>query len=136
MLRLAASEGDIVNIAPRAPIVGVAASGAPSFGLDIDAEMALIREAAGERYDEIEISVSSLQVQVTSDPEPALQKLQEHMRIGRDALMKMPHTLVGEAGALEERILEHRERFDISYRIIPGDRAEEFAPVVRRLAGS
>lgn len=136
MLRLAASEGDIVNIAPRAPIVGIAASGAPSFGLDIDAELALIREAAGARYDEIEISVSSLQVQITDNPEPAMQRLQEHMHIGREALLKMPHTLIGDAGAVEERILEHRDRFDISYRIIPGDRIDEFAPIVGRLAGT
>ena len=32
----------------------------------------------------------------------------------------MPHTLIGEPRAIVERILEHRERFDISYRIVPG----------------
>jgi len=136
MLRLAASEADIVNIAPRPPTLGPTSRGSMSFGLDIHAELALIKEAAGDRYDELELCVFADRAVVTDDPEPAMARLGEELQIGRDALLEMPHTLIGEPGAIEERILEHRERYDISYRIVPGQLMEAFAPVVKKLAGA
>ncbi len=106
------------------------------FGLDIHAELALIKEAAGDRYDDIELCVFADRAVVTDDPEPALVRLGEELQIARDKLLEMPHTLIGEPGAIAERILAHREQYGITYRIVPGALMEAFAPVVKRLAGA
>ena len=136
MLRLCGREADIINIAPRPPTKGPSARGTVGFGLDIHAELALIKEAAGERYDDIELCVFADRAVVTDDVEPAMLRLQDELQINREQLLEMPHTLIGEPGAIEERILADRERYGITYRIVPGALMEAFAPVVKRLAGA
>ncbi|HLG12885.1 MAG TPA: TIGR03621 family F420-dependent LLM class oxidoreductase [Dehalococcoidia bacterium] len=136
MLRLSGREADIINIAPRPPTVGPSARGTVGFGLDIHGELELIKEAAGARYDDIELCVFADRAVVTADVEPAMLRLQEELQINRQQLLEMPHTLIGEPAAIEERILADRERYGITYRIVPGALMEAFAPVVKRLAGA
>jgi probable F420-dependent oxidoreductase len=136
MLRLSGREADIINIAPRPPTKGASPRGTVGFGLDIHAELALIKEAAGDRYDDIELCVFADRAVVTSDVEPAMVRLQEELQINRDQLLEMPHTLIGEPAVIAERILADRERYGITYRIVPGALMEAFAPVVKRLAGA
>jgi len=135
MLRLMGREADIVNIAPRPPTKGTTSRGSTGFGLTISDELALIREGAGDRYEALELCVFADRASVTDDPAPEAEALAAEFGISLEALHEMPHTLIGPPGLLEERILEHREKYGISYRIIPGGLMEAFAPVVRRLAG-
>jgi probable F420-dependent oxidoreductase len=136
MLRLSGREADIINIAPRPPTMGPSARGTVGFGLDIHGELALIKEAAGDRYDDIELCIFADRAVVTDDPEMAMTQLQNALEINREQLLEMPHTLIGEPAAIEDRILRDRERLGITYRIIPGALMESFAPVVKRLAGA
>ena len=48
----------------------------------------------------------------------------------------MPHFLIGTVDQLVEALQQRRDRYGISYVIVPGDVAEQFAPVVARLAGT
>ncbi|HWC28636.1 MAG TPA: LLM class flavin-dependent oxidoreductase, partial [Dehalococcoidia bacterium] len=136
MLRLSGREADIVNIAPRPPTKGPSQRGTVGFGLDIHAELDIIKKAAGDRYDDIELCVFADRAVVTPDVEPAMVRLQDELQINREQLLEMPHTLIGEPPALEERILQDRERYGITYRVVPGALMEAFAPVVKRLAGA
>lgn len=136
MLRLAAAEADIVNIAPRPPITGVTSRGSTGFGLDIHASLSIIREAAGERYDELELSVFADRMAITADADAEVQKLADEMGITPAQVNEMPHTLIGPPEALSQRILAHREQYDVSYRIIPGGFMEAFAPVVKAIGGT
>jgi probable F420-dependent oxidoreductase len=135
MLRLAAREADIINIAPRPPTVGPTSRGSMAFGLTIKDELAIIKEAAGERYDRLELCVFADRAVVTDDVAGASQKLAEGLGINLEQLEEMPHTLIGGPDVMVERIIEHRERYDISYRIVPGALMEAMAPVVSRLSG-
>jgi len=135
MLRLAGREADIVNIAPRPPTKGTTSRGSTGFGLTIHDELALIRQGAGDRYDSLELCVFADRAAVTDDPAPEAEALAAEFGIGLEALHEMPHTLIGPPGLLEERVLEHREKYGVSYRIVPGGLMDAFAPVVRRLAG-
>ena len=38
--------------------------------------------------------------------------------------------------AIADRILEHREKYGITYRVVLGHQLEAYAPVVQRLAGA
>lgn len=141
MMRLAATEADIVNIAPRPPIVGPTSRGSMGFGMTMADEVALIKEAAGDRYDDLELCVFSnnppaKNPSVTDDPDPLIEKLAGDLNTTREATLAMPATLIGSVGSLIERIQEDRERYDVSYRIIPAYAMDEFAPIVEALAGT
>ena len=47
----------------------------------------------------------------------------------------MPHDLFGTVDEVVEVLRRRRERYGISYVIVPGEADETFAPVVARLAG-
>ena len=49
---------------------------------------------------------------------------------------RAPHFLIGTHQQVEEDLLARRERYGISFVIVPGEVAEDFAAVVRRLAGN
>lgn len=140
MMRLAAREADIINIAPRPPTVGPTPAGSMGFGLTMGDEIALIREAAGERYASLELCVfannpASGNPAVTDSRDQWIDKLASDLQTTREAVLAMPATLIGSVDSLVERLQRHREQYDISYRVIPLAAMEAFAPVVKRLAG-
>jgi probable F420-dependent oxidoreductase len=140
MMRFAAREADIINIAPRPPIVGPTPAGSMGFGLTMADEIALIKQAAGERYPQLELCVFANNPQsnnpsVTDNPGPSIDKLAGDLSTTREAVLAMPATLIGSVDTLCERIQAHRELYDITYRTIPMYAMEQFAPVVARLSG-
>jgi probable F420-dependent oxidoreductase len=135
ILKLAAREADIINIAPRPPIKGTSARGTVGFGLDISGSREIIREAAGDRYDDIELCVFADRAVVTSDPKPAREKLAADLGITEQQMDEMPHTLIGEPDAIAETILKFRDSHDISYRIVPNQLMDDFAPIVAKVGG-
>jgi alkanesulfonate monooxygenase SsuD/methylene tetrahydromethanopterin reductase-like flavin-dependent oxidoreductase (luciferase family) len=141
ILRLAAREADIINLAPRPPILGRTAAGSVGFGLTMADTISLVREAAGERYDDLELCVfannpSANNPSVTDDPDPWIDKLADDLRTTREAVLEMPATLIGSVEALIERLQRHREQYGISYRIVPRYALDAFAPIVARLTGT
>ncbi|HEX3508745.1 MAG TPA: LLM class F420-dependent oxidoreductase, partial [Candidatus Dormibacteraeota bacterium] len=51
-------------------------------------------------------------------------------------ILAMPHFLIGTVDEVVEDLQQRRERYGISYVIVPGEAAEAFAPVVTRLTGA
>jgi hypothetical protein len=85
--------------------------------------MAVIREAAGARYDQIEFTQLFFNVQVDGQPSgPGAQ---------RPGL-----SLVGSRDQIVEQLLKLREESDISYVMVIGPVVDAFAPVVAKLAGT
>ena len=141
LMRFAAKEADIINIAPRPPIVGPTAAGSMGFGLTMADEVALIKEAAGDRYSDIELCVfsyhpASHNPSITDLADERIQSLAGELNTTPEAVAGMPAALIGSEDALVERIMSHREIYDISYRIFPDTSMEEFAPIVARLSGN
>ena len=141
LMRFAAKEADIINIAPRPPIVGPTAAGSMGFGMTMADEIALIKEAAGERYDDLELCVfsnnsGSSNPSITDRAEELIEHLAGELNTTPEAVEAMPATLIGSESALVEQIVSHRELYDITYRTIPDFALESFAPIVARLAGT
>jgi alkanesulfonate monooxygenase SsuD/methylene tetrahydromethanopterin reductase-like flavin-dependent oxidoreductase (luciferase family) len=109
MLRLAAREADII---------GIMGGG----GADHAAQLQIVREAAGERFDQIEFNALYLQVQVDGQPESA-------------APSNLPG-LVGSRDQIIEKLLADREQYLVSYVAVIGTAIDAFAPIVARLAGN
>jgi probable F420-dependent oxidoreductase len=141
ILKLAAREVDIINLAPRPPIVGRTARGSVGFGLTMGDTVSIVREAAGDRYAGIELAVfannpAEGNPSITSNPGPLIDKLAAELHTSREATIEMPATMIGSVDEIIDRVQREREQYDISYRIIPSYAMDDFAPVVARLAGT
>jgi len=139
MLRLAGQEADIVGISPLTKgMAGFNEFGAAvgTSGDRIDAQLEWIRETAGERFDEIELSIVAHHVEVTPDIDEAVAKLAAESHTTQEQVRDSPHLLIGPVESLVDTLLDHRERYGISYIVFGGDDLEAISPVIEQLAGS
>ncbi len=137
ILSIAGREADIVNvnfdlregrINPDLVRTGMAESTAEKLGW--------IREAAGDRFDEIELSITIFLAVVTDDRDSMAAGVSSGLGMEPSDILAMPHFLIGTVDQIAEDIRERRERYGISYVIVPGEVGDAFAPVVERLAGT
>jgi len=134
MLTLAARHADILNF-PDRPSVGVSTAGNPGLGLTMDQQMAIVRAQAGERY--LDLELSSLTIpRLVDDVVGTLDTLAAQMRTTREIVAAMPGTLVGTRQAIVDKLQAMRERYDISYLVVPGQAMDAMAPLVAQLAGT
>ena len=138
ILETAARLADIVSVNPN---VGAgkfdAAAWASIAAAETDAKMTIVKDAAGERYDDLEIAFLNFFTSVTDDTMAAATTIGGYMGgIPPEAVLASPNTLVGSPEALIEEVQSRRERWDGSYMIVMADAIDSFAPVVARLAGS
>jgi probable F420-dependent oxidoreductase len=134
VLSIAAQEADIVSITTRA-----LPDGAKDFH-DMTAEatdrkIGWVRDAAGDRFPDIELNVMSTSVEITDDRNAAAQRLANQFDLTPDEILGSPTVLIGTPDQIAETLIERRDRFGISYITILEAVYEEFAPVVQLLAG-
>ena len=118
MLRLAARHADIVGILP-APIKAAedtdeAADRTPGA---FDRKLAILRDAAGNRFTELELS-AFVTVRLTDRRRAATEELiaaRGWNATTVEAVWEMPTILVGSASQIRDDLLERRERFGLSY---------------------
>ena len=135
-LSLAARKADIIGINP------VARSGVHDVATDTDAKdertdekLEWIREAAGGRFDEIELAMQVYAGRITDDRAEGDRLLQQRYPFAIEEARRVPYAWVGSVDQVCEAIEAHRERWGISYWVVMSDGMEEMAPVVERLAG-
>jgi probable F420-dependent oxidoreductase len=138
VLRLAGREADIVGINPAVRSGRVDASAARDGSAAMtDQKLAWVREAAGERYADIEITLLIFMAVVTDDREGTLASLAPLFAMDAEGLAEYPHAWVGSIDQIVESLEAGRERWDASYFVLQGpDSMRAMAPVVARLAGS
>ena len=136
MLGIAGREADIVNFNFNL------AHGAVSSELVLtgtaeqtDEKIRWVREAAGERFDELELSVLIFVLNVTEDRHAAASGLAAAIGTDAETVLGIPHFLIGTLDEIAEDLERRRERYGVSYVMVQGDGAEQFAPVVERLTG-
>ncbi len=136
VLGLAAREADIVgiNLSLAGGVIDAAAgsSGAPSR---TDAKIAAIREAAGDRFDRLEIQTRIHMVLPTDDRDALIESMAPGFDLTAAEAREMPHVLVGTVDEMCDDIRRWRDRWGISYASWSADARETMAPVVERLAG-
>jgi probable F420-dependent oxidoreductase len=140
MLSLAAREADIVSVNPRTTAQG-GIEGSSLSAAYADQRLTWIREAAGARFDQLELNCIVTTMLITDDRRAAAT---DRLRMwgmpvddaSVDLLLGSPHALIGTISEIVELLLMRRERFGISYVSVFGEETlEPFAPVVARLAG-
>ena len=137
VLSTAARMADIVGVNPNV--------GSGKFGPEATASMSAeatdeklgwVRAAAGERFDDIEISILKFVTIVTDDRDGVAAKVGGAMGMDAATLLASPHTIVGSAAQIVDELVEQRERWQGSYVTVQSDALEAFAPVVAALAGT
>jgi probable F420-dependent oxidoreductase len=140
VLGLGGREAQIVGFAPR---IGATHGGFKSCTFEATREkVRWVQEAAGARFDEIELNTypAFRPAAVTDEPRKAaadlLARINERQPSGLtvDELLDSPHVFVGTVAQLIEKFTRLRDELGIS-NIMVGNGMEEFAPVVERLAG-
>ena len=137
VLSTAARLADIVGINPNVGEGRVGAEAIASMSADAtDEKLGWVRDAAGERFDDIEISILKFVTIITDDRETVAAKVGGSMGMDAATLLASPHTLVGSAEQIADELIEQRERWQGSYVTVRSDAFESFAPVVAALAGT
>ena len=137
MLTLAAREADIVNVNfdLREGRVSrrVAQSG---FAAATTEKLEWIKEAAGDRFEHIELGAWVFMASVTEGREAVAAAIATGFGAEAGDVLQMPHFLIGTVDELVDDLRARRERFGFSFVVVPGESAEAFAPVVERLTGA
>jgi len=136
VLSIAAREADIVgiNATMSAGVVGPEAFGTMTAEA-VDEKVAIVREAAGARFNDIEMNVRAFLVSITDDAKQAASGIASMLGVEQQMVEQSPFALVGPPSKLIEDLLERRERWGFTYIIVGADDVESFAPVVAALNG-
>lgn len=140
ILSFAAREADIVGInfkTTREGWVDFSSMLPEAF----DQKVAWIRESAGDRFERLELNVYVPNAAITLEPRQAAQNNFARLRaivddVAIDAYLESPMVLAGTVDQAVEMLRYRRERFGFSYIVLRQEVADEFAPVVERLAGT
>jgi probable F420-dependent oxidoreductase len=135
MLQLAAREADIVGIEDRQFAERATAASAihPAIAAE---QIAIVREAAGARFADLELNVFAARVEVTGKPDEAAQAMADQLQTTPRAIMNSASFLIGSVEHIIETLQQRREQLGLSYIMVFDRVMDAFAPVVARLAGS
>jgi len=138
LLTLAGREADIVSILT----VSVASGGVeddPSERLApaVRQKLDWIRDGAGERFDQIELSLVPTLLPTDDPRQGAAELIAERgwSGITVDDVLAMPSLLFGSDDELVDKLLRRRDEYGFSYFIVSDKIADQLAPIVARLAG-
>jgi probable F420-dependent oxidoreductase len=140
VLALAGREADVVSI-HRNLQGGVAGSWEKEKRetgelADITGERAAwVREAAGDRFADVELNAIVLKAVFTKNRHDAAAELGRPNGLPAERVLASPHYLIGERDQIVEDLLRRRERWGISYWTLVGGDVTEFGHVVSALAG-
>jgi hypothetical protein len=101
-----------------------------------DEKLGWVREAAGDRFDDIEISILKFVTIVTGDRDTVAGKVGGAMGMDGPTALASPHMIIGSAEQIIDELTEQRERWQGSYVTVQSDALESFAPIVAALAGT
>ncbi len=137
VLRFAAREADIVGVNFQLTEGRVNQQVLETGTIEATKEkIGWIKEAAGSRFDSIELNVTVFAAIVTDDRASLAERLAPRFGVTPAELPDAPHVLLGSADQIAEDLQRRREMFGFSYVVISGDGFEAMAPVVKKLAGT
>ncbi len=137
ILTLAAQRADIVGINPKiasgAIDTDVAQNGAAAR---TDEKIGWVRDAAGDRYDQLELNMLVFAVAVTDDAAGVTEMMAPMFGLDPAEVADYPLAWIGTEDEIVETLQARRERWDVSYLVVQADAMEAAAPIVARLAGT
>jgi probable F420-dependent oxidoreductase len=134
MLKLAAREAEIVGLTP-----GFNASGrvvlSQATETAVAEKMRLIRDAAGDRFDKLEINLWLGAAGIVGSGNSIVGSAAAAGMWAATSMYGSPFALHGTLGSVRELLLRRRDALGISYYTVPSRSMESMAPLVEALAG-
>jgi probable F420-dependent oxidoreductase len=137
VLSIAGREADIVGVNPnlRAGFVGAEVAATTTAG-HFDQRLAWVREAAGPRFDSIDLQVLTFVVMIVPNRRETAEQVAPLFGVSADDALEIPIAMIGTVEEICETLIERRERWGFNNIVIHEPELETFAPVVARLAGT
>jgi probable F420-dependent oxidoreductase len=136
MLSIAAREADIVGINPNLAAGEINAEvGKDGTAERADRKLAWVREAAGDRFDDIEFNSLIFIAMVTDDRLGSAGMFAPMFGLTAEEALEVPNAFVGNIDQMCEDLEKRRDRWQLSYYTLSEGVMEDFAPVVERMTG-
>jgi len=137
MLGIAGREADIVGITAqiRSGAIDAAAAQDSTMGRYVE-KIAWLKEAAGDRFDDIELNCLVFAVIPTDDANTTAEMMAPLFSLSPAEVLDAPVALIGSVEQMCEALEVRRERLGISYVCVQTDAMDAIAPVIDRLAGT
>jgi probable F420-dependent oxidoreductase len=137
MLSYAAREADIISVnfdlSPGAVNADVVTTGTAEL---TSGKIDLIREAAGPRFDDIELSVTVFMAALHENRQQLAELVAGSFGQPPELVLESPHFCAGTEEQIIEQLQERRERYGFSYIVFSGGSHEAMLPIVSKLAGT
>ncbi len=137
VLALAGRHADIIGLNPALGAGVIDEHAGPSATAESTEEkLRVIRDAAGERFDQIELQTRIHLAIVTDDPGAMYDLFADGFGLTPDQARHSPHALCGTVEQIVDDLVERRERFGISTIGLSASALDDMVPVITRLAGT
>jgi probable F420-dependent oxidoreductase len=134
VLTVAARHADTVNV-NRLGSAKVGGDLARMYAADhYDRCLHIIRQAAGDRFDSLELQIVAASVLLLGKGRPA-GRAAAMLGFASEEALESPAVLIGTVEDLCERLWQRRQRWGFSNVVVPAEAMIDFAPVVAELAG-
>ena len=145
ILAISGRLADIISVSTRASADGRVDM--PNIALAaVENKVRCIREAAGDRFDQIELNMTVRDVRLTTDRRAAARQLLTEWasipgvlanvdQVSEDDVQDSPHVAIGSVDQIVEQLEMARERWGFNYLEVSSTDAEAVAPIMERLNG-
>jgi probable F420-dependent oxidoreductase len=136
ILSLAGREADIVsvNFDLSSGSIGTQVGATATAGATAE-KIGWVREAAGDRFDDVELSHTAYLSMITDDREAVAAGMGLGFGLDAEQVIGMPNFLIGTVVEIADELERRRDELGFSYVVVGGECHEAMAPVVARLAG-
>jgi alkanesulfonate monooxygenase SsuD/methylene tetrahydromethanopterin reductase-like flavin-dependent oxidoreductase (luciferase family) len=146
VLSIAGRLADTISVATRATPDGLF-DVSNMTRASVENKLRWIREAAGDRYDQIELNMTLRFLRIVEDRRAAARAILEQWRapdsgvarldeLSEGDILESPYFALGTVDQIVEQLQAARERWGFSYIQVGGEDMDAFAPVMERLAGT
>jgi len=137
VLGIAAREADIVGVNPSLAAGYVGREVLETTSAEYyHRRLEWIREAAGSRFDQLELQCLTFLVQIVPDRDEAIARLAGAMSVPAEQIDGSPIAMIGTTDQIIESLRRRREEFGLSYIVVHEAEMEALAPVVAALHGT
>ena len=145
ILAISGRLADIISVSTRASSDGRVDM--PNIALAaVDNKVRYIREAAGDRFDQIELNMTLRDVRLTNDRRATARELLNEWasvsallanvdQVSEDDVLDSPHVAIGTVDQIVEQLEMARERWGFNYLEVSSTDAEAVAPLMQQLNG-
>jgi probable F420-dependent oxidoreductase len=137
MLAFAARQADIISVnfdlSPGAVNADMVMTGTAQLTAQ---KIDVIREAAGDRFDDIELSVTVFMGALHDDREQLAEMVAGSFGQPPEVVLESPHFCAGTEDQIIEQLQQRRERFGFNYVVFGGGSHEAMLGIVSKLAGT